>query len=124
MTPPPIRMRERNLHLQSLKGGQLFMADRNTPLSWNDEDLYWQSNYRTRPYVSGSTEYARYRPGYRYGYESASRYHGRHWNDIEPELSRGWSSYEHRGTSTWEQVKDAVRDAWDRVMGRQPVVTK
>lgn len=97
------------------------MADRNNPLKWEDEDTYWQTNYRTRPYASSSTDYDRFRPGYRYGYESAGRYAGRHWNDVETDLSRGWSSYEHRGTSTWEQVKDAVRDAWDRVMGRQPV---
>jgi hypothetical protein len=97
------------------------MADRNNPLSWDDEDKYWQTNYRTRPYASGSTEYDRYRPGYRYGYESATRYNGRSWNDVEADLSRGWNSFEHRGASTWEQVKDAVRDAWDRVMGRHPV---
>ena len=65
-----------------------------------------------------------YRPGYRYGCEAASRYQGRNWNDVEPELSSGWNSYEHRGTSTWEHVKHAVRDAWDRVMSHQPTVTK
>jgi len=97
------------------------MANPNNPLGWNDDDSYWQTNYRTRPYASGSTEYERFRPGYRYGYESANRYTGRKWNDVEPELSKGWNSYEHRGTSTWEQVKDAVRDAWDRVTGRQTV---
>jgi hypothetical protein len=100
------------------------MADRNNPQTWQDEDSYWQTNYRTRPYASTSTDYERYRPGYRYGYESASRYQGRNWTEMEPELSKGWNSYEHRGTSTWEHVKDAVRDAWDRAMGRQPAVTK
>jgi hypothetical protein len=97
------------------------MTDRNNPTRWEDEDTYWQTNYRTRPYASGSTDYNRFRPGYRYGYESAGRYTGRNWNDVETDLSRGWSAYEHRGTSTWEQVKDAVRDAWDRVMGKQTV---
>jgi len=100
------------------------MADRINPLSWDEEDTYWQTNYRTRPYAAGATDYASYRPAYRYGYESASRYHDRSWSDVEPELSRGWDTYEHRGTSTWEQVKDAARDAWDRVMGRRPLVTK
>ncbi len=100
------------------------MADRINPLNWDDEDTYWQTNYRTRPYAADTTDYARFRPAYRYGYESASRFTDRNWTDVEPELSRGWSTYEHRGTSTWEQVKDAVRDAWDRVMGRRPLVTK
>ena len=97
------------------------MQDRSKPLSWQDEDEYWRSNYRSRPYASTSTDYESWRGGYRYGYDAANRYQGRQWSDIEPELSRGWSSYEHRGHSTWENVKAAVRDAWDRVTGHHPV---
>ena len=91
-------------------------------VEWNDEDAYWRQNFRTRPYAStGVNDYGFYQPGYRYGYEAANRYSGRQWNDVEADLARGWSTYEHRGTSTWEQIKDAARDAWDRVMGRHPV---
>jgi hypothetical protein len=97
------------------------MADYNDRLNWDDEDLYWKSNYNTRPYASGSSNYDTYRPGYRFGYESAHRYQGREWNDVENDLSRSWNSYEHRGSSTWEQMKDAVRDAWDRVTGKHHV---
>jgi hypothetical protein len=97
------------------------MADRN--FTWDDEDAYWRTNYRNRPY-GASGDYENFRPGYRFGFESASRYHGRDWNDIEPELRTGWNAYEHRGTSTWEQVKDAVRDAWNRVTGKHPVGTR
>jgi hypothetical protein len=99
----------------------------NTPnrSSWNDEDVYWQSNYRTRPYASSANrDYTYYQPGYRYGYESANRFQDRNWNDVEADLSKGWNTYEHRGTSTWEQMKDAVRDAWDRVTGNRPVGTR
>lgn len=89
---------------------------------WRDEDVYWRENYRTRPYASsGMNEYDFYQPGYRYGYESAQRYAGRQWNEVEADLKRGWNTFEHRTESTWEQIKDAVRDAWDRVMGRHPV---
>lgn len=101
------------------------MADVNDRMGWEQEDEYWRTNYRTRPYASGSsTEYDVYRPGFRYGYESASRYRDRSWNDVESELSSDWSKYEHRGASTWEQVKDAVRDAWDRVTGKRHAGTR
>jgi hypothetical protein len=46
---------------------------------------------------------------------------GRSWNDVEADLRTGWDKYEGRGTaaeSTWEKVKDAVRDAWHRVTGQ------
>ena len=45
---------------------------------WDDEDLYWRGNYSTRPYAAGH-DYETLRPGYRYGYESASRYASRSW---------------------------------------------
>jgi hypothetical protein len=101
------------------------MADMNTRSNWNDEDTYWRTNYRNRPYASSAKhEYDYYQPGYRYGYEAGGRFQDRSWNDVEADLSKGWTKYEHRGNSTWEQVKDAVRDAWDRVTGHHPVGTR
>ena len=92
---------------------------------WNAEDTYWKSNYKSRPYASAAgREYDYYRPGYRYGYESASRYQDRQWDDVESELERDYAKYEHRGQTTWEQIKDAVRDAWNRVTGHTPVSTR
>jgi hypothetical protein len=96
------------------------MTERIDRLEWRDEDDYWRTNYRSRPYA-GTRDYSFYQPGYRYAYDSAERYPGRTWNEVEPELSRNWEQYEHRGTSTWEQIKDAVRDAWDRVTGKRTV---
>ena len=97
------------------------MANPNDSTRWEDDDDYWRTNYRNRPYASSADkQYDYYQPGYRYGYEAANRYQDRDWNDVENDLSTGWNSYQHRGTSTWQQVKDAVRDAWDRVTGRRP----
>ena len=101
------------------------MADRNDVYGWDQEDEYWNSNYRSRPYSSSSSqEYSYYRPAYRYGFDAANRYQGRKWEDVESELSTSWNSYEHRGTSTWDQMKSAVRDAWDRVTGKHSVGTR
>lgn len=101
------------------------MADQNDRLQWEDDNEYWKTNYRSRPYAStANRQYDYYQPGYRYGYEAANRYQDRNWDDVEDELSRGWNGYQYRGTSTWQQMKDAVRDAWDRVMGRRPVNTR
>jgi hypothetical protein len=101
------------------------MVDINRPTDWESEDEYWRTNYRTRPYVSGTTrEYDYYQPGYRYGYESANQYQGRRWEDVETDLQRDWGRYEYRGQSTWEQMKNAVRDAWDRVAAKFPVAPR
>ena len=43
---------------------------------WDEEDRYWRQNYASRPYAKGY-EYDTLAPGYRYGYESATKYRGR-----------------------------------------------
>ena len=96
------------------------IGNRSATLDWTAEDTYWRDNYRTRPYVGNQHDYTHWQPAYRYGYESAQRYQNRKWDEVEKDLSSGWDKYEHRhGTSTWEQVKGAVRDAWDRMTGNR-----
>ena len=62
--------------------------------------------------------YERWSPGYRYGYELASdrRYAGRDWAALEPEARRGWEAQQ---KGTWEEFKDTVRYAWEKVRGRR-----
>jgi hypothetical protein len=90
-------------------------------LDWTTEDEYWRESYASRPYVGQNRDYEYWQPGYRYGFESAQRYSGRQWEEIEPDLRVGWDRYEHRGNnrSTWEQIKAAVRDGWDRLVGNR-----
>ena len=84
---------------------------------WRSEEAYWRENFSRRPYASADRGFDYYQPGYRYGFESANRFSGREWNDVEGDLRSGWDRFEHRGASTWDHVKDAVRDAWNRVRG-------
>lgn len=87
--------------------------------AWETEDNYWHENFTSRPYALGPDYYDRFRPAYRYGFEAGRQGLGRRWDDAEPDLRAGWDRYEHRGEqpSTWDEIKDAVRDAWDRVTG-------
>jgi hypothetical protein len=91
--------------------------------SWETEDNYWYENFSSRPYALGRDYYDRFRPAFRYGFESATHHLGRTWDEAEPDLRAGWDRYEHRGEapSTWEEIKQAVRDAWDRVTGARVV---
>lgn len=83
--------------------------------TWDDEERYWKDGYSSRPYGSG-TEFENWRPAYRFGYESSQRYTGRNWTDVESDLEREWgSSGAEDSRSTWQQAKDAVKDAWDRM---------
>lgn len=79
------------------------------------EDDYWRENFANRSYVTGGASYGDYGPAYGYGVTAFSRYPGRQFDDVEPDLSRDWESS--RGTSSlgWERAKQAARDAWERV---------
>jgi len=87
-------------------------------LDWGSESDYWREHWSSRPYVAADRGFPYYEPAYRYGTESAIQHRGRFWDDIEPDLRAGWDRYEHRGSSTWENMKDAVRDAWNHVTSR------
>src|SRR4051812_9496725 len=87
--------------------------------AWETEDNYWFENFSSRPYALGPDFYDRYRPAFRYGFDSARHHVGRSWDEAEPDLRQGWESYQHRGSNAplWDEIKHAVRDAWDRVTG-------
>jgi hypothetical protein len=95
------------------------MADIGTRSDWTTEEAYWRDNYRKRPYYEYGSEYEYYSPAYRFGYDATDRYRGRNWKDVEADLERDWNSYEYRGQSTWQQMKNAIKDAWDRMVGNR-----
>lgn len=77
-----------------------------------DEDSYYRQHWNTY-YAGAGGSYDDYEPAYRYGSSLGERYRGRRWDDIEPDVRRGWES-QYRG-SAWENFKDAVRHGWERI---------
>jgi hypothetical protein len=78
----------------------------------NDFHSNFNTKYGTRGY-----SYDHYEPAYRYGYTLASdqRYAGKDWSAIEADARRDWEK-NYQG-SAWEDFKDSIRYAWDRVRG-------
>jgi uncharacterized protein (TIGR02271 family) len=77
----------------------------------------WSSDFNTHyknTYARSGRDFSDYEPAYRYGYGLASRpdWRGRSWDQIEPDVRRDWES---RNQGPWEDFKDAVRHAWQRV---------
>ncbi|MBX9628360.1 MAG: YsnF/AvaK domain-containing protein [Gemmataceae bacterium] len=65
--------------------------------------------------AGGRTE-EHYRPAYRYGSESASRYEGRRFEDVETDLRAGYERDHGTSGVGWEHARGAVRDAFDRTI--------
>jgi phage tail tape-measure protein len=81
------------------------------------EDAYWRENYSDRPYASSGRPYSDYQPAYRYGWESASRreYADKRFEEVEGDLERGWGQARGTASASWEDSREATRDAWNRV---------
>jgi hypothetical protein len=80
-----------------------------------EEEAYWREAFLSRPYADETLGYDQYRPAFRYGWESRTRFPDRRWDQVERELETGWR--ENRGSSRlgWTDAKLAARDAWQRV---------
>jgi hypothetical protein len=81
------------------------------------EDAYWRENYSNRPYVESGSSYDNYGPAFGFGVDAVSRYPGRPFDEIEPEMSRRWATGNGASTLRWDSARHAARDAWNRVNG-------
>jgi len=79
------------------------------------ENAYWRENYVDRPYVVGDRNFDDYGPAYAVGTSAVAQYPGRSFDDVEPHLSRDWSTARGNSTLDWDGARQASRDAWNRV---------
>lgn len=89
--------------------------EEDTSLDYNRYDNDFRTHYTTNYTNSGYT-YDQFTPAYRYGYNLATTapYRGRTWTEVETDARTRW---EERNPGTWEQFKDSIQQAWDRVTG-------
>ena len=66
----------------------------------------------------GSSSYDSVRPAYQLGHVAGHNpdYRGRQFDDVEPDLRRGWES--HQGNSDWHSVRDYARESYGRSQQR------
>ena len=86
------------------------------------EDAYWRDNHVKQPYYSKGREYDAFAPAYRTGYEGRAKYDGRKFDEVESDLQADYKR--HNGKLDWIDVKDATRNAWNRVDTRVKDATR
>lgn len=82
------------------------------------EEDYWRSRFGEGPRAEAGEPYETYGPAYRYGWEARQHLPGRAFADVERDLETGWME---RSNLAWNDVKDAIREAWDRAEERSVV---
>jgi uncharacterized protein YcfJ len=86
------------------------------------EDAYWRDNHAKQTYYTKNYGYDDFAPAYRTGYEGRVKYHGRKWDEIETDLQSDYKR--NNGKLDWVDVKDATRNAWNRVDRRVQDATR
>lgn len=79
------------------------------------ERAYWKENFSGRDYVEKDSTFDDYGPAYGFGVDARSRYPGRDFDDVEPEMSSDWGKSHGTSSLGWERAKHAARDAWNRI---------
>ncbi len=82
---------------------------------YGDDEPSFREHF-TKNYAKSGSSYNTYAPAYQYGHKLASdsRYAGSDWSTVETSARNEWSK---QGSGTWEDMKAAVRQGWDKVRG-------
>lgn len=85
---------------------------------WEDAAPTFRQAWGERYDPTGGGRWEDVAPAYRYGWEASrdSRYRGRSFEDVEPELQREWGT--RYPNAPWDVAAEAVREAWDRTTRR------
>jgi len=87
-------------------------ADR-TYSTYQNSDRYFASRFDEAAYRADDDSFDDYRPAYRYGTQTRTRYADRDWDDrLENELKQGWDKAKGTSSLTWERAKAAVKEAF------------
>jgi uncharacterized protein (TIGR02271 family) len=80
------------------------------------EDAGVKEYYRSEKNRADGATADTYRPAYRYGLASGSRYEGQRFEDVEPDLRGGWESARGDSALSWDEARGAARHAFDRTI--------
>ncbi|HSM10467.1 MAG TPA: hypothetical protein VK827_02710 [Lysobacter sp.] len=87
-------------------------ADR-THKTYQQSDRHFQSRFGECTYADKHESFDDYRPAYRYGVLSRTRYGKREWDEeLERELHRDWEHNRGNSTLSWERARLGVREAF------------
>jgi uncharacterized protein (TIGR02271 family) len=91
-------------------------ADAASNIDETDDDFY-----RQRFAETGGRNYDDARPAFQLGHVAGynPEYEGRSFEEIEPDLRRGWTGDVAASSDSWENVRDYARDAFERGQERR-----
>ena len=93
------------------------IAEAVNPTDYND---HFRNTYNSASYYKADRDWNDYEPAYTYGYDTYGQYRGRRFEDVEPDLERGWDKTKANSRLAWADARGAVRDGWHYVERAMP----
>lgn len=86
-----------------------------------DDDRRYRERYEASPHRLADRAYEDVRPAYVVGHLAARNpdYEGRSFEEIEPDLSRGWTDEVVARTGAWNSIRVYVREAYETGRARE-----
>ncbi|WP_437284594.1 YsnF/AvaK domain-containing protein [Sorangium sp. So ce406] len=106
-------LRHTEVHVEPVSATQRGNGTR----GYEQYDAEFRNHYQAGAYSKHGYAYEQVAPAYLFGYQlgTSQNFKGHDWSTIEMEAGKAW---EERNPGTWEQMKSAVRHAWDKVSGK------
>ena len=81
-----------------------------------EDETYYRAEYERSPNRLADRSYEDVRPAYQLGHLAGRNpeYQGRSFEEVEPDLQRGWTSDVSARHGDWQQVRPYARDAYER----------
>lgn len=79
------------------------------------EEVYWEKNFRTRPYSGDGQDFANYRSAYRVGIDGYMANPKQSFESLEPSLRNNWNIARGDSKLEWEEARHAAQDAFSRL---------
>lgn len=82
----------------------------------DEDDTFYRKHYETSSTRSADRTYDHVRPAYHIGHIASRNpeYKGRTWDEVEPQLARGWSDDVSTRHGSWESMKGYAREGFTR----------
>ncbi|MEY2480297.1 MAG: hypothetical protein QOI04_1224 [Verrucomicrobiota bacterium] len=82
-----------------------------------EEEAYWRRWHASQTYASKEDTFEQYAPAYRVGYEAATKYPGKKFEEIEDEVALDYEKAQPGSALPWDSARHATRAAWSKVSG-------
>lgn len=81
-----------------------------------EDEMYWQNNFQSRPYVEQGDTYQTYADAYRFGGQTAEneKFRGKTFDEVEADIRASYEQTPAGANLAYDRARGAINDAYER----------